>query len=317
MKVLIVEDEVTDRLMLRSAVQHLGHECLVASSGAEGWELFGLHQPDVVLSDWRMPGVDGVELCRRIRASEWATYTPFIFVTGLADRKHALAAMELGADDYLSKPLDINELRARLMAAARLKRAEGRVIEQTRALQALADTDPLTELANRRQATDVLKRYISLARRRGHHVSLAVIDVDHFKQVNDSYGHPAGDAVLQGVATLLTKAFRDEDVVARWGGDEFAVGLYDLPRGTAMARLARVLEEVRAMVFTSSDGRQFGVTFSAGLAEYPADGDDLLDLYSAADAALYEAKAAGRDRVIATDSEADPARHVKWQRTGP
>lgn len=134
MKILIVEDVTTDRLMLRSAVQHLGHECLVASSGAQGWELFGLHQPDVVISDWQMPGVDGVELCRRIRAGEWSTYTPFIFVTGLTDREHALAGMEVGADDVLTKPLDVHELRARLLVAGRLKRAEGRVIERTAAL---------------------------------------------------------------------------------------------------------------------------------------------------------------------------------------
>ncbi|MGI9145104.1 MAG: ATP-binding response regulator [Chloroflexota bacterium] len=135
MKILIVEDEATDRLMLRSAVQHLGHECLVASSGAQGWELFGTQRPDVVISDWRMPGVDGVELCRRIRADEWSSYTPFIFVTGLTDREHALTGMEIGADDCLTKPLNVSELRVRLLAAGRLKRAEGRVIEHTAALE--------------------------------------------------------------------------------------------------------------------------------------------------------------------------------------
>jgi signal transduction histidine kinase len=151
-KVLIVEDEATDRLMLRSAVQQLGHDCLVAASGAEAWELFGTHQPDVVISDWRMPGVDGVELCRRIRAAEWSTYTPFIFVTGLTDRVHALAAIEIGADDYLTKPLDISELRARLMAAGRLKRAEGRVIERTAALQAA-----IRDLESERHSADKMK----------------------------------------------------------------------------------------------------------------------------------------------------------------
>jgi diguanylate cyclase (GGDEF)-like protein len=306
MKILIVEDEVTDRLMLRSAVQHLGHECVVAASGRAGWDLFNTHQPDVVISDWRMPGVDGVELCRRIRASEWSTYTPFIFVTGLTDREHALEALELGADDCLVKPLDINELRARLMAAARLKRAEARVIEQTRALQALADTDPLTELANRRQATEVLKRYLSLARRRGHQVSLAVVDIDHFKDVNDSYGHPAGDAVLQGLANVLTQTFREEDVVARWGGDEFVVGLYDTPPGTAMSRLAELLAKVRETHFTAADGRHFSVTLSAGLAEYPDDGHDLLELFGSADAALYRAKGAGRDCLAESDTRAEP-----------
>jgi signal transduction histidine kinase/DNA-binding response OmpR family regulator len=135
MKVLIVEDSATDRMLLRSTVQHLGHECLVASSGVEGWELFGRHHPDVVISDWQMPEVDGVELCRRIRAAEWSTYTPFIFVTGLTDREHALAGMEVGADDLLTKPLDVHELRGRLLVAARLKRAEGRVIERTAALE--------------------------------------------------------------------------------------------------------------------------------------------------------------------------------------
>jgi diguanylate cyclase (GGDEF)-like protein len=157
MKILIVEDVATDRLMLRSAVQHLGHECLVASSGAEGWELFGLHQPDVVISDWQMPGVDGMELCRRIRAGEWSTYTPFIFVTGLTDREHALAGMEVGADDFLTKPLDIHDLRARLMAAGRLKRSEGRVIERTAALE-VAIRDLETEVAERVRAETALKQ---------------------------------------------------------------------------------------------------------------------------------------------------------------
>lgn len=151
----------------------------------------------------------------------------------------------------------------------------------------------------------MLKRYLSLARRRGHHVSLAVVDIDHFKQVNDSYGHPAGDAVLQSVANLLTQTFREEDVVGRWGGDEFVVGLYDTPPGTAVSRLAQLLEKVRAKPFTSPEGRQFSVTLSAGLAEYPGDGNDLLELYGSADAALYDAKAAGRDCIVESDTNAN------------
>jgi diguanylate cyclase (GGDEF)-like protein len=301
MRVLVVEDGRTTRMMLRAAVESLGHECFTAADGSEAWELFRAQGADVIISDWLMPGIEGPELCRLVREQS-GPYTYFILLTAFGDRTHALEGMQAGADDYLPKTLDADDLRLRLIAAERVTALHKRLAEQDARLRSLAEVDQLTQLANRHKSTEMLTHYLALARRQNMPFSLVVIDVDHFKYVNDQYGHATGDEVLQTLGGTLRRAFRDEDVVARWGGEEFLIGLYGMASGDGVARMYRVLEAVRKEPFTSPSSGQFEVTFSAGVAEFPRHGYDLQSLYRAADEALYRAKGAGRARVFAAET---------------
>jgi diguanylate cyclase (GGDEF)-like protein len=304
MKVLVVEDGRTARRMLKSAVERLGHECLTAADGTEAWDLFRAEGADVIISDWLMPGIEGPELCRMVRANP-GPYTYFVLLTAFGDRTHALEGMQAGADDYLAKTFDVDDLHLRLIAAERVSGVHKRLAEQDVSLRALAEIDQLTQLANRHKSTELLTHFLALARRKRMPLSLVVIDIDHFKQVNDRYGHTTGDDVLRRIAATMRRSFRDEDVVARWGGEEFVVGMYAVGTADSVTRLYRVLDVVRGEVFVGPDGSEFGVTFSAGVAEFPRNGADLQALYRSADEALYSAKDAGRARVVA--SQAAPA----------
>jgi len=297
MKVMVVEDGRTTRMMLKSAVERLGHECLTAADGTEAWDLFRSQGADVIISDWLMPGIEGPELCRLVRAHT-GPYTYFVLLTAFGDRSHALEGMQAGADDYLPKTLDVDDLNLRLIAAERVSGLHKRLAEQDARLRALAEVDQLTQLANRHKSTEMLTHLLSLARRQHMPFSLVVLDVDHFKQVNDRYGHATGDEVLRRLSAVLRRSFRDEDVVARWGGEEFVVGMYGMGSGDGVTRLYRVLDAIRHEIFCSPNGEEFGVTFSAGVAEFPAHGLDLQSLYHSSDEALYAAKEAGRARVL-------------------
>jgi diguanylate cyclase (GGDEF)-like protein len=303
MKVLVVEDGRTSRMMLRSAVEGLGHECLTASDGSEAWELFREQGADVIISDWLMPGIEGPELCRMVR-SHSGPYTYFILLTAFADRSHAMEGMQAGADDYLSKKLDVNDLQLRLIAAERVTGLHKQLTEQDARLRSLAEVDQLTQLANRHKSTEVVTHLLALARRQSQPLSVVLVDVDYFKQVNDRHGHAKGDEVLFRLGAILKQSFRDEDVVARWGGEEFVVGMYGMGAVDGVARLYRVLEAVRREVFVGADGLEFSIAFSAGVAEFPLHGLDLQSLYRAADAALYRAKDAGRGKVFAAVTDA-------------
>jgi diguanylate cyclase (GGDEF)-like protein len=303
MKVLVVEDGRTTRMMLRSAVLSLGHECMTAADGSEAWEIFREQGADVIISDWLMPGIEGPELCRLVRAHP-GPYTYFILLTAFGDRSHALEGMQAGADDYLSKQLDVNDLHLRLVAAERVSVLHKKLAEQDARLRALAEVDQLTQLANRHKATELLTHFIALARRQHQPLSLVLVDVDHFKQVNDQYGHATGDEVLQRLGGMLRSSFRDEDVVARWGGEEFLVGMYGMATGDSIARMYRVLEGVRREVFVTDAAAEFNISFSAGVAEFPRDAMELEGLYRAADEALYRAKAAGRARILGCEPPA-------------
>jgi diguanylate cyclase (GGDEF)-like protein len=305
MKVLVVEDGRTTRMMLKSAVERLGHDCLTAADGTEAWNLFRAQGADVIISDWLMPGIEGPELCRMVRAHN-GPYTYFVLLTAFGDRNHALEGMQAGADDYLAKTLDVDDLHLRLIAAERVSALHKRLAEQDASLRALAEVDQLTQLANRHKSTEMLTHFLSLARRQHMPLSLAIIDVDHFKNVNDGYGHAVGDDVLRRLASTLRKSFREEDVVARWGGEEFVIGMYAVGTGDSVTRLYRVLDTVRHEPFLGPHGSTFELTFSAGVAEFPRNGMDLQTLYRSADDALYLAKDAGRARIFAAQNTPAP-----------
>jgi diguanylate cyclase (GGDEF)-like protein len=306
MKVLVVDDGRTTRMMLKSSVEHLGHECVTAADGTEAWDLFLAEGPDVIISDWLMPGIQGPDLCRMVRAKP-GPYTYFVLLTAFGDRNHALEGMQAGADDYLSKTLDVDDLHLRLIAAERVSSLHKRLAEQDVNSRALAEVDQRTQLVNRHRSTELFRQFLGRARRERMPLSLVVLDVDHFKHVNDRYGHATGDDVLRRMAATMRRSFRNEDIVARWGGEEFVVGMYAVATADSVTRLYRVLDAVRSEAFVGPDGSEFEVTFSAGVAEFPRNGADLQSLYRSADEALYRAKDAGRARVFASHASPSPS----------
>ena len=305
MKILIAEDSAMGRLLLRRAVEGLGHECLVADDGTRAWELFREQGADVVISDWLMPGMEGPELCRRVRESE-GPYAYFVFLTVLRDKQHALQGVRAGADDYLTKPLEPAELHVCLIAAERVVALHRGLAEKTTALERAyhelyetARTDALTGVGNRLRLLEDLKALEARAERYGHSYCVALCDVDQFKAYNDRYGHPAGDRVLREVATILAKQCRGGDAVYRYGGEEFAIVMPEQSPASATVGIERIARAVRAAAIPHAENEGRGIlTISAGVAcrrpHATNAGQDILDR---ADAALYRAKQAGRDRV--------------------
>lgn len=298
MRVLVADDDLISRLMLESAVTGLGHDCVVATDGDEAWQLFGETRPDVLITDWMMPGLDGPELCRRVRAGEPTTYTYIVIVTGLSDRQHVLDGMGAGADDYLAKPIDPFDLETRLIAASRVTSLHRELAESQAELARAAVTDALTQLRNRRTMVEDLNSLHARAARSGSGYSLALCDVDFFKLYNDTMGHQAGDEVLRAVAAALAGHVRAGDTVYRFGGEEFLVVLPDQSLPGVMEAAERLRQGVKDLSLPHPRGTTDGiVTVSIGIASWAGVGSSPEDVLAAADAALYEAKAAGRDRV--------------------
>lgn len=259
------------------------------------WSELDRVRPDVILLDVDMPGVTGVELCRVLRnEARWAS-VPVLVLTARRDPASIERIFAAGADDHLAKPVIGTEL---------LTRVRNRV-ERLALHRALAETDGLTGVQNRQAATQALDRLLRLAVRYEQPLALAALDLDRFKQVNDDHGHAAGDAVLRRFGTLLREAFRGEDVVGRWGGEEFVVGMYGMSDADARERLGELLASFGRERFESPGGAGFAVTFSAGVVGYPGEGAHLAALQAAADAMLYRAKAAGRAQVCL--AKAQPA----------
>jgi len=313
MRVLIADDSATSRLLLRAALGALGHECVEASDGAEALAIFTREGADVIVSDWMMPGLTGEELCRRIRISELG-YTYFILLTSLEDKSHALAGMEAGADDYLSKPLNRNDLEVRLGAAARVTALHRRLADQQAQLEHLnatlfvdARTDGLTGAANRMLFDEDLAALEDRAARYGHRYSIAFFDVDRFKLYNDTCGHAAGDDVLCSVTAALSGQCRTSDALYRYGGEELVVILTEQTTETAAIAVERMRAEVQRLAISHPGlGGDQVVTVSAAVA-----GSDPTAPVAAgavverADLALYRAKEAGRNRVVLDEVESD------------
>jgi two-component system cell cycle response regulator len=306
MKILIAEDSAVARLILQSTLSSLGHECVVAEDGETAWELFLANAPDVVISDWLMPGIDGDELCRRIRAHQSVSYTYFIMLTSLAAQAHVVRGMEAGADDYLKKPFDTDDLNKTLIGAARVTALHEQLGAQHLELEALnarlfeeARRDPLTRVGTRVALREQLAQLKATAERYGHTYSVALYDVDKFKNFNDSQGHIAGDDALRAVAGALDRRRRAGDSVYRYGGEEFVVVLPEQNLKTATAAAERLRQDVSALgIPHPACGDEAIVTVSAGVASLEqSDDGDFEAVLERADVALYRAKQRGRNRV--------------------
>ncbi|HSH58364.1 MAG TPA: diguanylate cyclase [Acidimicrobiales bacterium] len=306
MKILVAEDEGITRSLLTAMVVALGHQCLTAEDGEQAWDLYSRHSPDVVITDWMMPHLDGTELCRRVRSDPTARYTYIVLLTTLAAGDDLLVGMESGADDYLVKPLDPAHLKARLTAAERVTKVHAKLAASSSELERMnaelvhtARTDALTGVGNRRRFDEDIARLDARARRQGRPYGVALCDIDHFKSYNDWYGHQAGDQALQEVAGAIVDICREGDEVYRYGGEEFIMVFPDESLPGAILAAGRVRRGIEALAIPHQDAEIPGVvTISVGVSSLdPGHHDSHHDVVKEADRALYCAKDGGRNRL--------------------
>jgi two-component system, cell cycle response regulator len=304
-RIVLVEDSPVYQRLISGHLREWGFDVIALTDGLQAWALLQQpHSPKLALMDWVMPKLDGTAVCRKLRerpAGESYVYT--ILLTAKDSRGDLLKAMEAGADDYLVKPFDELELKAKLMVGKRILALQEELISAREAMRYSATHDSLTGVMNRKEVMDSLRKELARSRREKSSVSIALVDVDRFKVLNDELGHPFGDEALQEVARRLRSDLRVYDSVGRYGGEEF---LLVLP-GCDLAAALRRTEQIRAVVCdrpvrTATKERgvtvSMGVTVSSGLGELEAE-----RLLNQADVALYRAKKNGRNRVEHADRD--------------
>jgi diguanylate cyclase (GGDEF)-like protein len=306
LKILVAEDNLADRLIIRRYLSSMGHRVLIAVDGEEAIEQFNQEDPDLVLVDVQMPGMDGYATVKRMRSLE-IEWRPILFISGKTAPENFVDGIRAGGDDYLYKPINRDILEAKLIAMERIVAMRNQLITVTAELswemekaQQIANQDGLTGLANRRYLNQVLEQEIKRAARGRQPLTVIMIDIDYFKRYNDHYGHLAGDEVLQRVARLLQGAVnRAGDMVARYGGEEFCIilpntqvsGGMEIAEGLRTAVLGAEISQVQGLVSP-------WVTISLGVSgSIPTSTDSVQSVIRRADSALYQAKAEGRNRV--------------------
>jgi diguanylate cyclase (GGDEF)-like protein len=299
MRILIAEDDPVTRRALEAALTKAGYQVLTACDGAGAWEILqGLEAPRLAILDWMMPGMDGPQVCREVRKRNDRTYVYLILLTSRDRKQDVIEGLEAGADDYLTKPFDAFELKARLNVGRRILGLQGQLLEVCEELRRRASMDPLTGVYNRGAILELLEQEWARARREEIPLGILMADLDHFKHINDAHGHPAGDAVLREVTRRLRAVLRAYDAVGRYGGEEF---LIIMPRCRAehIVGLAERLRESIAAGPVCVGPNSIPVTVSLGVSvSENGTGDSLQQLLQAADAALYRAKYEGRNRVV-------------------
>jgi diguanylate cyclase (GGDEF)-like protein len=294
-KILIAEDEAISRRLLEASLAKLGHEVVAVTDGASA--VSALLEPDaprLAILDWMMPGTDGLEVCRRLRTDAPA-YVYVILLTAKQFQEEQVAAFEAGVDDFLSKPLDVARLQARLRVGERVLDLQSKLLEIQEVLRHQATHDHLTGLWNRRMILDVLDRELNRASHQGEPIAVALADIDHFKQINDAHGHGAGDEVLKAAAERMRSAIRRYDAIGRYGGEEFLLVLPNCPAPDALDVVERARRAVGAAAIDAA-GSPLEVSISAGVA-WTNGTTDSAAIVHAADEALYRAKEGGRNRV--------------------
>lgn len=287
LSVLVVDDQPDKRMLLAFALESEGYEVHTADDGVEGLSAVETHQPDLIITDVMMPRMDGYEMIRRVRANPQTKFIPVIIQSAArVQSRDVRFGSELGALGYLTDPTDLDLLRSLARTLLEFK-------QYLDTCRDAAFTDDLTGLANRRRFERQLEREVARTERYGHPFCLLMLDIDHFKEVNDTRGHDAGDEALRRVANVIQSGTRGIDTGARIGGDEFAIILPE----TGLARGLEVAERICAAVRTIDLGADVGVTASVGVAEFPTCARCGDTLREAADAALYDSKRKGRDRV--------------------
>lgn len=298
MKVLIADDEIISRRLLESSLTRWGYEVVIASDGLEASEILrGSDPPKLAVLDWLMPGLDGVQLCRELRKREDDSYTYVLLLTAKHTKGDVVQGLEAGADDYMTKPFDPQELKVRLRTGKRILFLLDELTATREMLRDLAARDPLTKLWNHNSILDLLTAELHRAERQKSSVGVVLFDLDHFKQINDTYGHLVGDHVLREVAEVMSGTVRPYDAVGRFGGEEFLVVLPGCDEINATSHAERLRTALGRITVPSSKGA-VRITASLGVTVVGPEARVETELaIHAADAAMYAAKRAGRNRV--------------------
>ncbi len=315
MKILVADDDPTSRLLLKAMVSKLGHDCVVAEDGSTAWELLASGGIDVLLTDWMMPGVDGPELCRRLRNEVGGGYIYIVLTTGLDHPEDVLEGMSAGADDYLTKPVDTFAVRTRLVAAERVTGLHHQLAQMQAQLERANDellerslTDQLTGLGNRRRMDEDLDQVHARALRVGRTYGVAIFDIDYFKRYNDHYGHVAGDEALRQVASCIDQIVRSGERAYRYGGEEFLVLMPDCGVADDVAAAADRMRRAVLEAAIPHGGRPSEphlVTLSGGVSCWvPGSPLSARAVLEEADQALFDAKTAGRNRIYSAEPAA-------------
>ncbi len=294
-KVLVADDEITSRSTLDKVLTKWGYDVVSCSTGYEALDI--LRSPDapsLAILDWVMPDKDGLEVCRSVRAEQEGKYVYIIMLTARDQKEDLIKCMDAGADDFISKPFDVQELRVRLRAGKRVLDLQAELIAEREAFKFQATHDILTELPNRVLLHDRLKIELAHAKRDDSIVALLYLDFDRFKVINDTLGHAIGDKLLKQIASKLTAELRVCDTLARFGGDEFVLVLPQVKRTQNAISVAKRILEILKYPF-SIDSNELHITTSIGIAIYPHNGQEADTLIKNADAAMYKAKEEGKN----------------------
>jgi diguanylate cyclase (GGDEF)-like protein len=298
--VLIAEDDPVSRHLLKATLSKWGYEVLVAEDGQQAWDVLQSgDSPNLVILDWMMPNLDGLELCRRVRDDDQGQYIYIILLTAKGTRENLVEGMEAGADDYIVKPFDSEELKVRLRSARRILELEAKLLSTQSELRRQASHDALTGLRNRGAILEEFERELVRARREQRPIGIGLVDVDKFKTINDTHGHSAGDMALIEVCNRMSHSLRPYDIVGRYGGDEFLIVLPGCDVETAGEMGERLRESVNRGDLSIGEV-SFPVSISIGVASIRPDDDvDVKDAIHRADQVMFEAKTSGRNRAVA------------------
>ena len=297
MRILIAEDDATSRAVLAGVLRKEGHQVEAAVNGAEAWQTLQRPEaPALVILDWEMPEMDGPEVVRRVRALATDRPPYILMLTSRSEKADIIAGLDAGANDYLAKPFDPGELRARVEVGRRMVEMQAALIASREALAQEATHDPLTGMLNRRAILERLRQKLTRAGHDGDTWAVGMCDIDHFKQVNDTYGHRTGDEVLRGIARVLNDSLRPYDSVGRVGGEEFLIITPTKATTDSVCLFCRLCRRIAESKLPTRSG-ELSVTVSIGVA-YATDGSTVDGLLEAADAAMYRAKHEGRNRAV-------------------
>jgi two-component system cell cycle response regulator len=304
-RILVVDDHPDNVEIITARLSSRGFHVETATNGQEALQRVQENPPHLILLDVMMPLMDGYEVSRRIKNDEALPYIPIILVTARDSTQDKVEGLDAGADDYLTKPVNFPELEARVRSMLRIKRLQDELDQKNRELEVankrlrkLSITDGLTELFNHRHIHELLHEEFERTRRSGEPLAVAMLDLDRFKQVNDTHGHPTGDVILYETARILRETAREIDMVGRYGGEEFIAILPGTDEDAATQFAERVREAVRSHVYRD-EATEVRMTLSGGVASYPGGGIEHPDvLIKRADEALYEAKESGRNRIV-------------------
>jgi diguanylate cyclase (GGDEF)-like protein len=305
LRILVADDDPVSRRLMERLLERAGYEVILAEDGRQALQILQANDgPRLALLDWMMPGMDGPSVCAEIRSHRERSYTHITLLTSKEAKEDLVAGLQAGADDYLTKPCNFEELKARLRTGVRILRLEDKLVEAREEMRFRATHDPLTLLWNRGAILAQAKDEMSRSRRERACCSLLLCDVDNFKQINDVCGHLVGDVVLREIAAKLTSSTRPDDFVGRYGGEEFLVILRDCGPESLHRRGEQIRESIASHRFPAGlEHLSISISIGAVCVDEDSDVHSLESLISQADAALYRAKLEGRNRVVIVGRE--------------